>query len=268
MDEEELKEKWHLQAADERVVEDAAERVVDVEAPLLLASTSLRMKRDRVAAILLANHAKGQKANNVNSKIVAQFLHVLRVWRDGARKGVDYENVEDHRQGVDENVKNHRQGVDVDANVEAVDLEEDDEEEENVVEAIIASNDHDKVVGFNNPNDRAHSHFMPFFPKRPIQIKFPYLETFNISNPKCARLDMGKDSSATDWLWSLDQQLCVVQSNSSTAVWCGCNVAEGFFVAVTDMFDVHWSKAEIKNMLVQVGGGVLFVCLFVCLFVY
>ena len=96
---------------------------------------------------------------------------------------------------------------------------------------------------------------MPIHPSRQVEIKFPYLETFNISNPKCAILDLGVDESAADWLWDVRGRHCVVQSNSSTAVWCGCDSLSGFFVAITDMFDIHWDKGEIKNLLVQVKEG-------------
>jgi hypothetical protein len=87
----------------------------------------------------------------------------------------------------------------------------------------------------------------------PLEIHLPYLETVNISNPQCVMLDLGEAPGALDWKWDNDTRHCHVISNTSKAVWCGCSTP-GFYVALTDMYDIHWDKGEQKNPLVEVWG--------------
>ncbi|XP_074649069.1 adhesion G protein-coupled receptor L3-like [Tubulanus polymorphus] len=86
---------------------------------------------------------------------------------------------------------------------------------------------------------------------QPIQIRLPYLKTFNISNPECVYLAHGNGSR--DWSW--DHGDCSLYTSDWKYSQCTCR-HPGLFAVTTDMYDVNWDKGEKPNTLMEIPSYV------------
>ncbi|KAL4240048.1 latrotoxin receptor [Mactra antiquata] len=84
----------------------------------------------------------------------------------------------------------------------------------------------------------------------PIVFTLPYLDTFNISNPECVRLEHGTTFGGriTEWHWTTDG--CELKDDTGTEGVCACSVA-GIYAITTDMYDDNWNKGEVRPILMN-----------------
>ncbi|XP_041364256.1 uncharacterized protein LOC121379672 [Gigantopelta aegis] len=80
----------------------------------------------------------------------------------------------------------------------------------------------------------------------PIIIDLPLLDTFNISNPECVRLQHRNGSK--NWLWTTSN--CEILEYGRRSVLCACSVP-GVFAVTTDMYNVNWDKGDKRPVLMS-----------------
>ncbi|XP_046574177.1 cadherin EGF LAG seven-pass G-type receptor 1-like [Haliotis rubra] len=80
----------------------------------------------------------------------------------------------------------------------------------------------------------------------PIIIDLPFLDTFNISNPDCVRLN--HRNRTRKWTWTRSN--CEVLEYRPQSVMCACSVP-GVFAVTTDMFNENWDKGDKRPELMN-----------------
>ncbi|XP_052778311.1 adhesion G protein-coupled receptor L2-like [Mya arenaria] len=84
----------------------------------------------------------------------------------------------------------------------------------------------------------------------PIVFTLPYLDTFNISNPECVRLEHGTilAGKITDWRWTTEG--CELRQDRGNDAVCAC-ASTGIFAVTTDMYNDNWNKGEVRPILMN-----------------
>ncbi|XP_059158667.1 cadherin EGF LAG seven-pass G-type receptor 1-like [Physella acuta] len=79
----------------------------------------------------------------------------------------------------------------------------------------------------------------------PIIISLPILDTKNISNPECVKL---QHRGRTDWRWT--RKNCTMTRYIKTNGICSCT-SEGVYAITTDMYDDNWDKGDKRPKLMN-----------------
>ncbi|XP_053392532.1 adhesion G protein-coupled receptor L2-like [Mercenaria mercenaria] len=84
----------------------------------------------------------------------------------------------------------------------------------------------------------------------PVEFTLPYLNTFNISNPECVRLEHGTTfgGKITEWRWTRNG--CELKEDRGDEGVCACSVT-GIFAITTDMYNDNWNKGEVRPILMN-----------------
>nr|XP_022319164.1 adhesion G protein-coupled receptor L2-like isoform X2 [Crassostrea virginica] len=87
----------------------------------------------------------------------------------------------------------------------------------------------------------------------PIRFHASYLDTFNISNAKCVRIEHPRqnNTSVRQWQWTSEQ--CTLVSDTSQAGYCSCFVP-GVFALTTDMYNVNWDRGIRRPILMNIAS--------------
>ncbi|XP_052265655.1 adhesion G protein-coupled receptor L2-like [Dreissena polymorpha] len=103
----------------------------------------------------------------------------------------------------------------------------------------------------------------------PITFTVPYLDTFNISNPECVRLEHGTILSGriSEWNWTRGD--CELKEDRGKEAVCACSKT-GIFAVTTDMYNDNWNKGEVRPILMNFASYIgcclsIILCLTTCL---
>ncbi|XP_062603482.1 adhesion G protein-coupled receptor L2-like [Saccostrea cucullata] len=95
--------------------------------------------------------------------------------------------------------------------------------------------------------------YTPYNLSTPIRYHAAYLDTFNISNAECVRIEHPNrnKSSQSQWFWSRDQ--CILVSDTGGEGYCECYMP-GVFALITDMYNVNWDRGIKRPILMNIAS--------------
>ncbi|XP_048760884.1 adhesion G protein-coupled receptor L2-like isoform X2 [Ostrea edulis] len=86
----------------------------------------------------------------------------------------------------------------------------------------------------------------------PIRYHAAYLDTFNISNAECVKIEHPNRNSSShgQWEWSRD---CILVADTGHEGYCECYVP-GVFALTTDMYNVNWDRGIKRPILMNIAS--------------